>query len=368
MRNNNRLSNIECLRCVAMFFIVLNHCILNVATKKISWDTDPINFCLIDFLYQIVYIGVNLFVFISGYFLIKTTQRKTNWNKILQLWLIVFFYSVSIFLLEVFASGKNFDLQTLIYYLMPIRYDQYWFVTQYIGLFVISPFLAKWACVMTQKEYKAMIVSFFILTSLIQLQGLKGGFSLIWFIFLFMFAGYIRLYEKESICLKKWSEKALTIFIVVSFLLFLLSFPMNRGNLNIVGYFGFYNGPLLFVSSVSVFLLFKKIPESKIVYYIAKLSPYMFGVYLIHEHPVVKEYLWKFVNDQFLTIKIYDLFFVALIIMLFCMLIEYVRQLLFRILRINDVFHIIISSLFVFVLKFLKNCFRYGRIFKKENC
>ena len=48
-----RTSNIECLRCIAMLFIVLNHCILHIVTKRLSLDTEPIFFCLMNFVYQV---------------------------------------------------------------------------------------------------------------------------------------------------------------------------------------------------------------------------------------------------------------------------------------------------------------------------
>ena len=70
--------NIECLRCVAMLFIVLNHCILNIATKQLTLDISPINFCITNFIYQVVYNGVNIFVLISGYFLVDTTDGKPD--------------------------------------------------------------------------------------------------------------------------------------------------------------------------------------------------------------------------------------------------------------------------------------------------
>lgn len=92
-----RMPNIECLRCIAMFFIVLNHCILNLATNEYKLNNNPINFCITDFVYQVVYNGVNVFVLISGYFLVKTTRETTNWEKVIKLWLSAFFYSVSIY-------------------------------------------------------------------------------------------------------------------------------------------------------------------------------------------------------------------------------------------------------------------------------
>lgn len=364
---HNRLANIECLRCIAMLFIVLNHSILNIATGRLSLLTNPFNFCIIDLLYQVVYTGVNIFVLISGYFLINTTQQNTNWNKILQLWLTVFFYSISIYIFSLILNWEILDIKTLIRYLMPIRYNSYWFITQYIGLFIMAPFFARWAHFMKKEEYKAMLLSLFILTSIIQLHGLKGGFSLIWFIFLFMFAGYIRLYENESITISKWSKRPGTIFIMSSLLLFFFSFLINGDTLNIVTYFGFYNGPLLFISSVSFFLYYKKKTESKTIKTIAKLSPYMFGVYLIHEHPIIKEHLWTYLNNQINDVTIYILLLVAFIILILCTFIEFIRQSIFKFLKINDVFNFLLNTSFIFITTHLKKFNHHVRITKKEN-
>ena len=155
-----RTSNIECLRCIAMLFIVLNHCILHIVTKRLSLDTEPIFFCLMNFVYQVVYNGVNLFVLISGYFLVKTTRNTTNWEKVTKLWLSVFFYSAIIYAFSIGIHRKPLNFQELIHVLMPIRYDSYWFITQYLGLYIMSPFLAKWARSVSKQEYKIMLVSF----------------------------------------------------------------------------------------------------------------------------------------------------------------------------------------------------------------
>lgn len=332
-----RMPNIECLRCIAMFFIVLNHCILCLATNEYTLNNNPINFCITDFVYQVAYNGVNVFVLISGYFLVKTTRETTNWEKVIKLWLSAFFYSVSIYVTLIVLHYETFSAKNLIHVLMPVRYDSYWFITQYLGLFIMSPFLSKWARSMSKKEYQTMLVSFFIITSIIQLQGLKGGFSLIWFIFLFMFAGYIHLHGGASGLIPEWKQYAGITFITTSSLLFIISFPVNGSKLNIVGYWG-YNGPLLFIASVSLFLFFLKMKESNAIRIISKLSPYMLGVYLIHEHPILKEKLWIFLNENFAEIKIIHLLIIAFIIMAVCIPIECVRQFLFRYFRIDALF------------------------------
>lgn len=350
-------SNIECLRCIAMLFIVLNHCILHIVTKRLSLDTEPIFFCLMNFVYQVVYNGVNLFVLISGYFLVKTTRNTTNWEKVTKLWLSVFFYSAIIYAFSIGIYRKPLNFQELIHVLMPIRYDSYWFITQYLGLYIMSPFLAKWARSMSKQEYKIMLVSFFIITSILQLQGLKGGFSLIWFLFIFMFAGYIQLWESKSFTIKRWNTYAGIIFIFISALLFLISFPINGKTLNIVSYWGFYNGPLLFIASVSLFLFFKKIKESKLVVVVSKLSPYMFGVYLVHENPIVKEHLWSYLNGLFTEIRISNLFLIAIIILFLSAFIEYLRQLIFRTLKIDSLFYNVIKNTFSLITTILKKQF-----------
>lgn len=352
-----RTSNIECLRCIAMLFIVLNHCILHIVTKRLSLDTEPIFFCLMNFVYQVVYNGVNLFVLISGYFLVKTTRNTTNWEKVTKLWLSVFFYSAIIYAFSIGIHRKPLNFQELIHVLMPIRYDSYWFITQYLGLYIMSPFLAKWARSMSKQEYKIMLVSFFIITSILQLQGLKGGFSLIWFLFIFMFAGYIQLWESESFTIKRWNTYAGIIFIFISALLFLISFPINGKTLNIVSYWDFYNGPLLFIASVSLFLFFKKIKESKLVVVVSKLSPYMFGVYLVHENPIVKEHLWSYLNGLFTEIRISNLFLIAIIILFSSAFIEYLRQLIFRTLKIDSLFYNAIKNTFSLITTILKKQF-----------
>lgn len=329
-----------------MFFIVLNHCILNVASKTVFLNTCVGNFLLIDILYQIVYIGVNLFILISGYFLVVGVRDTTNWEKVFRLWITTFFYSLFLYLFIVGIHWESFDVYDFIHVLMPIRYDSYWFITQYLGLYIMSPFLAKWARMISKREYEIMLFSFFIITSIIQLPGLKGGFSLIWFIFLFIFAGYIRLYGNESPLLSKWKLNSGVIFTIFIFVLSFIAVISNGKMLGIVEYWGFYNGPFLFIVSVSFFFLFLKLKEFRLVVFISKFSPYMFGVYLIHENPTLKKILWPYLSEQFPRIGIYQLFLIAFIVLSICVLIEWIRQRIFIVLKIET--HLFRCVKFVF--------------------
>lgn len=93
----------------------------------------------------------------------------------------------------------------------------------------------------------------------------------------------------------------------------------------------------------------------------------MFGVYLIHEHPIIKEHLWTYLNNQINDVTIYILLLVAFIILILCTFIEFIRQSIFKFLKINDVFNFLLNTSFIFITTHLKKFNHHVRITKKEN-
>ena len=218
------------------------------------------------------------------------------------------------------------------HHILPIRYDNYWFITQYLGLYILSPYLTKALTRLSRKEYKSFLVSFFIIVSILQLNGLKGGFSLVWFMFLYAFAGYLKTFPKDYFFLQNNSG---LIFIFGSFLLFIISIFTNSGKLGIVTYWGFYNGPILFLTSVSLFLFFLKKRESQQIIAISRIAPYTLGIYLFHEHPILKEVLWTKLNDSGIPINIFTIIFISLSIFLIGIIVELCRKQIFNIIPIG---------------------------------
>ena len=86
-REEKRDSNIECLRTIAMLLIIAHHFSVH---GKISFSTSAI--CINKFWLQFLQmggkIGINIFILISGYFLINAQKIKIS--KILKLWLQIF--------------------------------------------------------------------------------------------------------------------------------------------------------------------------------------------------------------------------------------------------------------------------------------
>lgn len=96
-----RQSNIELLRIISMILILAHHFSVHGGFNILK-TSFTINRLWIQFLQFGGKIGVNIFVIISGYFLI--TSKGIKISKVLKLWLQLFFYSVSIYTLFVLTG------------------------------------------------------------------------------------------------------------------------------------------------------------------------------------------------------------------------------------------------------------------------
>ena len=112
---HRRLPNFEILRVLAMFLIIVGHFFVHGLRGEgngvmLSYDgksvLDTVSFGIAQSLWVFSSISVNLYVLISGYFLV---QSKAKWGKIPSIWMQTAFYSVCIYLLfAVVGLGGRF--------------------------------------------------------------------------------------------------------------------------------------------------------------------------------------------------------------------------------------------------------------------
>ena len=109
-----RQVNIELLRVIAMFMVVVLHC--NAFGENMR-NTEPLtlNWLGIWFLEKISIVAVNCYVLISGYFLI-TSEFK--YRKLFSIWFQVLFYSICIYFVMgiIYGWGSMFTLMHLEYF------------------------------------------------------------------------------------------------------------------------------------------------------------------------------------------------------------------------------------------------------------
>ncbi len=133
-----RNSNIELLRLVLMFMVVLLHFNNDtmggafVLVKDRAFD----NFTL-HFFESLSICAVNCFMIVSGYFLF--TNNKVNIGKVADILLIVIFYRVLDYWMQVIFGGEVFSIRSLIVRFLPANY----FAIFYVICYMLSPFIAR---------------------------------------------------------------------------------------------------------------------------------------------------------------------------------------------------------------------------------
>ena len=201
VENPPRQIGFNVLKIIATFFICCIH-LLNYggifynASDKIA----------LKLLFSFISVCVNVFVLISGYFLVNS---KFSYKKIIKLWVQVFFYSVVTYIIACFFLKKylsiEFSVKGLFYACIPILNSRYWFFTAYFILYLIFPFLNKILHNSSQISLVLLLIGLIILNffssngfKVENIISIKHGYSIIWFIFLYLVAGYIRLYPLKT--------------------------------------------------------------------------------------------------------------------------------------------------------------------------
>jgi hypothetical protein len=327
-----RNSSIELLRIISMVMITFHHFACHG-----GFDWQAADATIPHFWYNFIVmggkIGVDIFILISGYFLISNNDSIFNIKRILKFWGQVVFYSVAIFIIFCALGISDFGIKPLIKTFFPITFSSWWFASTYFVLFIIHPFLNKLLNGLNQKNYQSLLVMLVILWSLLPtLTNLEyQGNSLTWFITLYAIAGYARLYGFN----KKFSSKHYFIFgLIFSILTYSTSavFTIMGSKWNIfirITYFYDQEKISVLLISLSLFMAFAtlKINHNKWINIIASAA---FGVYLIHDSNIIRPFLWLEVfknaqhQDSLLLIP-YSIVVVA-IVYIVCTVIDLIRQ------------------------------------------
>lgn len=278
-----RVSNFEVLRILSMLMIVFLHVKAHYITGDESLYQLPHAFM---YLQTLSMICVNLFIVISGYFMVTSTRKMTHWFKL--------FFQVSFF--AVIISGVMFllgiqpiTIKSLFQNILPILLDRYWFITMYAILYLLVPYLNFFLNQTSKDTAFSLIFILFVIGSIwepitgIENMGFGSGYGLSSFIFLYLIGGYIRKYDSLAIHFKqRWSYFAL-FFGLGAYSAVMYQFTENP-------MFIHYNHWTTVLMTYGLFMGLKTMKPfvNKPLNYVAK---HVFGVYLVHEHPMVRQLL-----------------------------------------------------------------------------
>lgn len=337
----SRRVEFELLRILAMAGVVMNH-VINYGLDiygdfrvDTSSPAGAIAWSLLEILKLMALPSVNFFILITGYFMIDRTELRLK--GIWKVWSTTWFYAVGIYLLCVFLGIVSFDGKELLRHATPLLSNSYWFVTSYLALLLLAPFIS-WALQHTSKRLYQVALA---VGGVICFQPLLGWLlmdklQILLFIYLFMIGGYIRMYADRALSMRQ----AVLAFVVTFAVMFAYTLYKNERtgcSLFVVHAMSYYG--LVLPLSVAIFYIAKawRIENGKIRKVILFLAPLSFAVYIIQTQSIVHNWLWSESADLLSRSNecVLPLLCIAISVAVFavCVLVDYVRVSLYRLIK-----------------------------------
>lgn len=288
-----RYSNIEMLRIVCMAMIVLSHYFHGVPSGE---HAVTISHVAMQLLSSGAKIAVNVFVIITGYFLIR---QKFRWLKLCKFFSCTYFWSLIILTFAIFMFGiEKINPELIKKSLFPLT-PLNWFARAYLILYIMFPLLNKFVLRVDKRKLLYVIMAltmyFYIIPTIMNVS--KGGYinSMFMFSDMYMIGAYIRQHESEKLIKKIKIAGAVGAFVLYSSILIFdymaLSDPFYRVQGHVLSFTS--SGANLFVlmAAMGLFVWGKDV---KMAYCprVNIIAATTFGIYLIHENALLVGWLW----------------------------------------------------------------------------
>jgi len=337
------MANIELLRLLAMMMVVSLHFLAKGNLLEPLAESMSAKGYAAWFLEGFSIVAVDVYVLISGYFLVETGFRT---KRLLHLVLQALFYTCLVpivLILLGLLSVQELTFYNILQYIFPTNMLHYWFLSAYVLMFLFTPVLNSAVHAMKKTQLQWAIILLLIMESLsktvipvrLELDNLR--YDAFWFMVVYLIAAYIRLY---GIPYFDSAKKSGLTFLAIGILTFvwtmLIRFVfMKTGQFqNFMESAYGYNHLFTITGAVALFYTFyhMKLASGFLANVVCKLAPYTFGVYLLHEHINIR-YEWPFWLGAGACDSVGSLLghwlFAIVIVMAIGILVDYVRSVLF---------------------------------------
>lgn len=337
---------IDLLRMVLMLMVVAIHVLTHGGVIKATEQLSA-NYSMSILMESFVFCAVNCYALISGYVYIDSRYR---FSGLVQIWLQALLYSLGIAVFVWILKPEYFSFEGLLIHSFPVSNAPYWYLSAYVGLFVLIPFLNAGIHSLSNEQAKKYQALLFFVFSIIPTIARKDtffvnvGYSTIWLSYLYGIGA----------CIKKfgWGDslkpcKAIWIYVCCV----VISWGMKVGCESVTNYLlgtpktGFiliaYTSPTIIIAAIALLIAFKnmRIP-TRFNGFISAFTPAAFGVYLIHEHEYFRN---QFILNKFAflaklstPVMIIGVLSAALVIFAVCLLIDWIRYKIFVRLRVKE--------------------------------
>lgn len=279
-----RESNFELLRIVAISMVLILHAdFFSLEGPSVSDIMSDLSGSSMRILIQALTISaVNIFVMISGYYGIHHSKRGV-FNLLFQ----TFFYLITIYVVCIAYGLSQLNITGIkeLFMLTPSN----WFLKSYILLYIVAPVLNAFVSKANKRQFKFILIAYY---AFILIWGwlfptstdyIVGGYSPVFFVWLYLLARYMRLYSFRINQL----PFAIAILFCVTIVLFVLLSCISTyyiGGDTVYGYVLLqYISPTTVATAMLLIIATSKLHISSKL--INRLAASSFAVYLVYVNP-----------------------------------------------------------------------------------
>lgn len=273
-----RDSNMELLRIVSMFLVLLVHAdYLSLgAPSSLDVAIHPAESFMKMLFYSISTVCVNCFVLLSGWYGIRPKLKRLG-----EFLFQVFFISGLTLSVYILCSRQRIDVDDI--KSLFLLTDDLWFVKSYLVLYLLSPALNSFCGTSSRRQYQLVLCGLFLLQTVlgwgfVVVPWFDGGYSPLSFILLYLLGQYLHRYPS------KYTDRSSTPHLACYVCMTVLCAAINFISLYVgigegVAWMS-YISPIVIFNSVLLLLYFSKLSlHSKKVNWVARSC---FAVYLVH--------------------------------------------------------------------------------------
>lgn len=290
---------IDALRLAVMLFVAALH-IIGIGGVITGSELLSPQFLTAQLLRIAMLCAVDCYALISGF---VGWSKKPRLSSVAMLWVRAVIYCIII--TAFFSRSYVLDYKTLLNAVLPVTTSQYWYLTAYVGLFVLMPLLDLAVQNMPKRELTLSLSGILILFCILPISPLTDafylhdGYSVLWLAVMYLLGGYLGKYDVLSrlsgkvwgliyvgAVLFAWAPRMIVLWLKPIY------WSMAYGNILIE-----YTSPTIVLAAVSLLALFSRMElPAAAQKAVTKLSPHAFGVYLLHAHPLMFRYV---LEDRF---------------------------------------------------------------------
>lgn len=273
-----RNSNIEILRVIFMFLILVNHVYGHGSGLNLKWiyslgsEWDTAWNLALDSLCKL---GVTGFIFISGYFGIRTTKKS-----LAHILLIPFFYTL---ILSIAFKHLGFhEIINLIF-----AFNGWWFVSCYVFIMLLSPFIEEGIKKIKGRIFLIIVMGMLVYTYVMNSLGKADSHDIILLLTVYMTARYLKLYPQSCIA-SKMRMGGVYAFVLIA--LIPVAIEQIGWNTDKLMPYVFQNNNILLLIA-DYWIIYNCDKHAIYNRYINKIAAGSLAIYLVTDYPDVRDFL-----------------------------------------------------------------------------